>query len=178
MDTKICSGEGEVTARILRGLWQILTLVTGSAGFSPGQFQILCGFCPDWPGLCQGRAPWLTQTLQEATGKETSSTSSPPQPPTQLHLALGPGQDLPAPVQGKPEHSSGRSSQKHCRGSPISRPLQPGSPIPAPSPVGSIHAATGTKPLPATAGRAAVPTRDGSGVGSLLFIPVVPAWKC
>lgn len=56
----------------------------------PGHFQILRGFCPDWPEPCQGRAPWLTQTLQEATGKETSSTSSPPQPPTQLHLALGP----------------------------------------------------------------------------------------
>lgn len=99
-----------------------------------------------------------------------------PQPPTQLHLALGPGQDLPAPVQG--EHSSGRPSQKHCQGFPISRPPQPGSPIPAPSPAGSTHAATGTKPPPATAGRAAVPTGGGPGVGSLLFIPVVPAWKC
>lgn len=89
MDTKICSGE--VTARMLRGLWQILTLGTGTAASSPGHFQIPCGFCPDWLEPCQGRARWLTQTLQEATGKETSSTSSPAQPPTQLHPQRGLG---------------------------------------------------------------------------------------
>lgn len=80
-----CAGGGDVAAGILRG-----TLATGTACFSPARFQLLRGFCSERPQLCQGRAQWLTQALQEATGKETSSTSSPPQPPTQLRLHLDP----------------------------------------------------------------------------------------
>lgn len=110
--TPTCAGEGDVAARILRG-----TLGTGTVCFSPAHFQILRGFCSDQPQSCQGRAQWLTQALQEATGKGTSSTSSPPLPPTQLCLALGPvpqnpGQNCPTTYSllcgWKPKHRSPR----------------------------------------------------------------------
>lgn len=153
------------------------SLVTGTAGLSPGHFQILHGLCPDWPEPCQGRAPWLTQTLQEATGKETSSTSSPPQPPTHT-AALGTGtrtqnagQDLPAPVQLE---TRAQVREITPTASPRVPQLQPGSPTPAPSPAGSLLPWALSCLLP----QLAEPTGHGSGVGSLLLIPLVPAWKC
>lgn len=58
------------------------------------------------PQPCQGRVPRLTQALQEATGKETSSTSSPPQTPTQPCLALGPEPKTPGRTAPRGIHPS------------------------------------------------------------------------
>lgn len=62
MDTRICSGEGEGAAGILRGLWQTLTLLTGTAGLGPAH----------------SRSPWVLPRLARAVPGQSSVVNPDP----------------------------------------------------------------------------------------------------
>lgn len=115
MDTRICSDEGEGTAGILRGLWQTLTLLTGTAGLGPAHSRSPW-VLPRLARAVPGQSSVVNPDPARSNRQETSSTSSAAQPPPQLHLALGAGQDPPAPVQLRPGHSPGSHPESIAKG--------------------------------------------------------------